>query len=157
MSVAQGIRGSLDEAMIENMVSTPVIRMLEQTLSFTEQRHGVLLENIANVSTPGYVQKDLSVAGFRAALRQAVEARRGSIQGTYEPQSTPDLAFECGGSRVRARASEAPMSVAFHDRGIRSMEYLMSEMGDNALAHNMTAQLLRGKYETISKAISMRV
>lgn len=143
--------------MIENLVSTPVIRMLEQTLSFTEQRHQVLLENIANVSTPGYVQKDLSVAGFQAALRQAVEARRGSIEGSYEPRSTAEVMFEGGGSRVRAHAAEAPMSVAFHDRGIRSMEYLMSEMGDNALAHNLTAQLLRGKYESISKAISMRV
>jgi flagellar basal-body rod protein FlgB len=131
--------------------------MLEQTLSFTEQRHNVLLENIANVSTPGYVQKDLSVAGFQATLRKAVEERRASPANCYEPGSTDEVTFEPGGSRLLTNPEEAPMSVAFHDRGIRSMEYLMSEMADNALAHNVTAQLLRGKYDSIAKAISMKV
>jgi flagellar basal-body rod protein FlgB len=143
--------------MIDALISSPSVRMLEQTLSFTEQRHNVLLENIANVSTPGYVQKDLSVGKFQQALRHAVEERRSSPVNVFEPQSTDEVCFEPGGSRVAARPEEAPMSVAFHDRGIRSMEYLMSEMADNALAHNVTAQLLRGKYDQIAKAISMKV
>jgi flagellar basal-body rod protein FlgB len=131
--------------------------MLEQALSFTEQRHNVLLENIANVSTPGYVQKDLSVAGFQQSLRQAVEAKRASANNSYEPASTQEITFERGGSRIAAHPEQAPNSVVFHDRGIRSMEYLMSELADNALAHNVTAQLLRGKYDSLQKAITMRV
>ena len=42
--------------MIDTFLADPTIRMLEQTMSFTEQRHNVLLEDIANASTPGFVQ-----------------------------------------------------------------------------------------------------
>ena len=142
--------------MIDSLVSSSTIRMLEQTLSFTEQRHNVLLENIANASTPGFVQRDLSVNEFQDSLRQAVLRHRESTNGDYRAESGPTITFY-GASRVAAQPVEAPNSVAFHDRGVRSMEYLMSQLADNALAHNMTAQLLKGKYETVSKAISMRV
>jgi len=30
-------------------------------------------------------------------------------------------------------------------------------MADNAVAHNMTAQLLKGRYDQLSRAISMKV
>lgn len=145
--------------MIESLISTPGIRMLEQTINFTEQRHNVLLDNIANASTPGFVQKDVSVQEFQKSLRAALVRKSASNNGAYSPASDPGgtVRFEPGGSRVMTQAVETPNSVAFHDRGVRSMEYLMSEMADNALAHNMAAQFLRGKYDSLTKAISMRV
>jgi flagellar basal-body rod protein FlgB len=145
--------------MIDSLISNPGIRMLEQTLSFTEQRHAVLLDDIANASTPGYVQKDLSVPEFQGALRAAIAGKQASNNGAYEPagEAGGTVAFEPGGSRVYTRAAAAPRGVAFHDGGVRQMEYLMSEIADNAMAHNMAAQFLKGKYDTIGKAISMRV
>src|SRR4051812_38885538 len=111
--------------MIDKLVSSPVIEMLEQTLSFTEQRHQVLVEDIANGSTPGFVQKDMSVAEFQGALRDAVQKQRSSTNDAYRPESDDTIDF-CGASRVAARPTEAPTGVAYHDRGVRSMEYLMS-------------------------------
>ena len=143
--------------MIDALLNTPSIRMLEQTVSFTEQRHEVLLADIANSSTPGYVQRDLSVAEFQGALRGAVNRRRESLNDVYEPASGETVTFQPGGSRVATQAMETPNSVAFHDRGVRSMEYLMSEMADNALAHNMAAQFLRSRYDGLQRAISMKV
>ena len=142
--------------MIDSLVSTPAIRMLEQTLSFTEQRHQVLSEDIANASTPGFVQRDLSVEEFQGSLREAVIRRRRSATDIYAPESGNTITF-AGDSNVDAQPAEYPNSVVFHDRGIRSMEYLMSEMADNAVAHNMTAQLLKGRYDQLSRAISMKV
>jgi len=130
--------------------------MLEQTLSFTEQRHNLLLDNIANVSTPGYVQKDVPVEAFQATLRQAVNDRRESLNDNYDAQSTNQITFDPGSSNLTIHPQETPNSVAFHDRGIRSAEFLMSQLADNALAHNMTAQLLRNRYDVISRAISMK-
>src|SRR6476660_7368622 len=120
--------------MIDSLLSSPTTRMLEQTLSFTEQRHNLLLDNIANVSTPGYVEKDVPVEAFQAQLRQAVDERRASLNDTYDPQSTNDVTFEPGGSRLAIHPQETPNSVAFHDRGIRRAEFLMSQLADNALA-----------------------
>ncbi len=142
--------------MIDALLSDPSVRMLEQTVSFTEQRHNALLEDIANASTPGYVQKDLSVQEFQKSLKRAVAQKRASLNGAFEPESSENVQFEAGGSGVTAKAVENPTSVAFHDRGVRSMEYLMSEMADNALAHNMAAQFLKSRYDLANRAISMK-
>ncbi len=143
--------------MIDALLNSPVIRMLEQTVDFTEQRHAVLLEDIANASTPGYVQRDLSVTEFQGALRKAVRQQQESLNDLYEPASDETVRFEPGGSRVATQPRETPVGTAFHDRGVRSMEYLMSEMADNALAHNMAAQFLKSRYDQLSRAISMKV
>jgi flagellar basal-body rod protein FlgB len=143
--------------MIDKLLTDSTIRMLEQTMSFTEQRHNVLVADIANADVPGYVQRDLPVAQFQQALQEAVRRERLSLNDSYEPQSQGDVGFESGGSRVFAQPVEMPNSVPFHDRGVRSMEYLMSQMADNALAHNMAAQFLRNRYDQLARAISMKV
>ncbi len=143
--------------MIDSMLSSPTIRMLEQTLSFTEQRHGVLVSDIVNLDTPGFVQKDLSVDEFQQALRGAIRRANEGGDADYAPQSGETVGFETGTSRVYAHPVEQANSVAFHDRGVRSAEYLMSELADNALAHNMAAQFLKNRYDQLSRAISMKV
>jgi flagellar basal-body rod protein FlgB len=143
--------------MITSVLSDPTVRMLEQTMSFTEQRHQVLAEDIANADTPGFVQRDLSVTEFQKSLSEAVKRNRESLNNAFEPQSGDIVAFEPGGSRVRALAQEKPVGVPFHDRGVRSMEYLMSEMADNALAHNIAAQFLKSRYDGLARAISMKI
>ena len=142
--------------MIAGVLSDPTIRMLEQTVDFTEQRHQVLLEDIANVSTPGYVQQDMPVGKFQTALQDAIGRERQSLNNAYEPESDEDLSFEPGGSEVDATPTEQPQAVAFHDRGIRSMEYLMGQMADNAMSHNMAAQLLKTRYDWLNRAIQMK-
>jgi len=142
--------------MVSAILSDPTIRMLEQTMDFTEQRHNVLLEDIANASTPGFVQRDLPVAQFQKSLRDAVKRQRESLNDLYEPQSDDTVGFEPGGSDVTTQAVETPNSVPFHDRGVRSMEYLMSQMADNAMAHNMAAQFLKNRYDMIARAITMK-
>ena len=142
--------------MIDSLLSSPTTRMLEQTMDFTEQRHMVLLEDIANASTPGYVQRDMSVQQFQKSLRDAVKKQRESLNEFFEPQSNDTVDFDEGGSTVTAKPMEMPNAVPFHDRGVRSMEYLMSQMADNALAHNMAAQFLKSRFDTLAKAISMK-
>jgi flagellar basal-body rod protein FlgB len=142
--------------MINSLLTNPTTAMLEQTVSFTEQRHNVLVADIANASTPGYVQKDLSVEHFQAALRKAISRTNASGNEAYRPESTDEVSFDEGGG-VEAQAMDVPTGVAFHDGGVRSMEYLMSQMADNALAHNMAAQFLKQRFDQVARAISMKV
>ena len=143
--------------MIDSLLSSPTIRMLEQTMSFTEQRHNVLLADIANSDVPGYVQRDLPVAQFQHALQDALRRERESLNDVYDPHSQDAVGFQPGGSAVTTEAVEMPNSVPFHDRGVRSMEYLMSQLADNAMAHNMAAQFLKNRYDQLARAISMKI
>jgi flagellar basal-body rod protein FlgB len=142
--------------MIDSLITNPTVKMLEQSLSFTEQRHDVILQNLANVSVPGYVQQDVSVAGFQAAMRDAVDRRRASYNDDFEPASNDDVAFSACGSRVAVMPHAASDAQPFHDRGVRSIESLMGDLADNAMAHNMAAQLLKSRYDWITKAINMK-
>ncbi len=143
--------------MIDKLVSSSTINLLERSLNFTEQRHDLILENIANASTPGYIQKDVSVRDFRQAMRQAVETRRAAFNGEFTPESTDTVEFSPSSSSVKIHPQPVVRNSAFHDGGIRSMEDLMSQLADNATSHNTLAQLLKNKYDSLQKAITMKV
>ena len=142
--------------MIQSLLSDPTVQLLEQSLNFTEQRHQVILQNIANVSTPGYMQQDVSVAGFEQALRDAVDRQRASYNGDYAPESNDDVQFVPGSTQVQVKPHATQDAMAFHDRGVRSIESLMGDLADNAIAHNTIAGLLKTRYAWISNAISMK-
>lgn len=140
--------------MIERLLNTKAITRLERVVSFTEGRHGLILENIANASTPGYVQKDVSPREFQALLARA-EARKAGDPPVALEGST--VALSATSTQVALRPKAVRSSQAFYDRGVRSMEDLMAQLADNAQAHNMAAQMLKGKYDGLAKAISMKV
>lgn len=141
--------------MLENLFSSPTIGALERTLNFTEQRHRLILENLANVSTPGYVQQDVSVAEFQKSLADALDKTRQGFNVPLQPDDTTTIGFD--GTSVSLKPVAAANAQPFHDRGARSMEELMGQLADNAEAHNMAASFLKNKYDGLQRAISMKV
>ena len=142
--------------MIDALLSSPATRMLEQAVDFTEQRHDVIAANIANASTPGYVQQDVSVTDFQQALQDAMDQEQQSFNGESQAESNEGVTFYPGSSSVTVKPRPTKTAMAFHDRGVRSMESLMGDLADNALAHNTLTQLLKSRYDWVTKAISMR-
>ena len=112
---------------------------LERLLRFTEARQNVLTEDVVNVSTPGYKQKDLSVARFQRLLQARLA------------DGTDDLS-----DPVDAAVTHPEMGILSHDGNNRSMEQLMSEGAKNALMHNTVVELLRRQYQTLNEALTER-
>jgi len=142
--------------MIDRLTTSNTIQLLERVVNFTEQRHELILENVANVSTPGYVQKDVNPRDFQQALADAATKRRQTFNGRIDPASTDTVEFVSDSSTLRLKPQPVT-TTAFHDGGVRSMEQLMTNLADNAQAHNLAATMLRSRYDGISKAISMKV
>jgi flagellar basal-body rod protein FlgB len=115
--------------------------VLEQMLRFTEAREGLIAGNIANVSTPGYRQQDLSVDKFQEALRDRLKQQQAAGPGAVEFDD------------ISADAEEPSKGIMFHDGNNRSMEQLMTENAKNALMHNLVVELLRKQYATMSMAL----
>ena len=115
---------------IEKLLNSGNAPLLEQMVRFSDARHRLLLENIANVDTPGYRQKDLSVERFQRMLVERVENRK------RDP-----------GRRVRFDDIENEVmnpeaGILFHDQNNRSMEELSSDLAKNALMHNVAIELI---------------
>lgn len=125
-----------------NQDSQPV---LEQMLQFTAARHKVLAENIANIDTPNYRQKDLSVERFQQVMRDRLDKRQSAPVGS--------VTFD----DVNGELTNPNDGILFHDGNNRSAEQLMSEFAKNALMHNMAVEMLRKQYSMMEMALKERV
>lgn len=130
---------------IERLMNQGNAPLLEQMVKFSQARHRLLAENIVNISTPRYRQKDLSLERFQHLLRERVVQRNGAPVGSVR---FDDLSAE----------TEYPRrNILFHDQNNRSVEQLMSDQAQNALMHNLMTELLRKQFESVQNALKERV
>jgi flagellar basal-body rod protein FlgB len=130
---------------IERLINQGNAPLAEQVLKFTAARHKLLQENVANVSTPNYRNKDLDVAGFQSALRDRVAARREGPPGATSFRDIGGEAFDPNGGFL------------FHDRNNRSMEQLTVDGMKNALMHNLAVELLKKQFGSLESALRERL
>src|SRR4051812_5738785 len=110
---------------IDRLLNEGNAPLLEQVVKFAAQRHKLIAENVVNMNTPGYRQKDLSLKKFQKMLSSRLDRQETAGPGTV---SFDDITNEI----------ENPRSgILFHDGNNRSMEQLMSDQAKNALMHNM--------------------
>jgi flagellar basal-body rod protein FlgB len=125
---------------MNNIMSGVGTGPLDQVIQFTEARHKVLANNIANIDTPTYKMRDLQLAKFQQDLAQAIEARS---TGKMTSQGLPGPV-------------DFQQYVLFHDQNNRSVEKQMTSLTENAILHNTTVELLRSRYLLLEKAISLK-
>jgi flagellar basal-body rod protein FlgB len=130
---------------IERLLSQGNQPVIEASVRFAAARHRLLAENIANVDTPNYLQRDLDVEKFQSMLQDRVERRRETRD--------PSVRFDNIGTEEESEAS----GVLFHDGNNRSMEQLISDSAKNALFHNMMLELLRKQFSSIEMALKERI
>ena len=130
---------------IERLINQGNAPLLERVLHFSAARQRLIGENIVNASTPGYVQKDLSVEKFQELLRDRIDSRQTSTPGT--------IGFE----DVKTEIENPRRGILFHDGNNRTMEHLMTDLSKNALMHNMVVEMLRRQYAAMETALKERV
>jgi flagellar basal-body rod protein FlgB len=130
------------------------MKALESTWSFTHARHRVIADNIANLGTPGFKSKDLDYDGFQQALGSAL-AHRESGTDAVEFRGGGQVRTEKGQLSFKPTTRE-PDNVLFHDGTNASLEQEMSDLAQNAMIHELTTNLLGGRFESLRKAIRGR-
>lgn len=144
--------------MISRMFDSGAMPALERLVQFTGQRHKVLTNNIANLSTPYFKPRDLDPDKFRAELRRAIDDRRGGRQplsGELEMRDTDELRFREGG--IDVRPSQSNENILFHDQNNRSLERIMQDLAENTLTHNTGIDLLKNEFDMLRMAIRERI
>ena len=142
---------------LDRVLSSPTTHALELTAQFAEQRHRVLVENIANLDTPGYRSRRLDERRFQRVLGEALQRAHESgdralvLRGDAQFATTPD------GRLTTRPTAEGPDRVLFHDGTDARLEELMSDLDDNALLHSLSLRLLRGRFNSLMTAIRGRL
>jgi flagellar basal-body rod protein FlgB len=137
--------------MYEGLFQSSTIPILEQVVNFSQARHTVLAGNIANMDTPGYRARDLSVEDFQSRLRKAVETRHkptGSMSiGNRTDERVPDM----------AKVAEDVKTILYHDDSNVGVEYQVTEMVKNQMQHNLALTIMSNQMNLLETAISERV
>jgi len=144
--------------MIDGLLDSGSMPTLERVVQFTGQRHGRLVADIANLSTPYFKPTDLDVDAFQAALGEAVDKRRRSAnptRGKLDLHDTSQLEFKANRTVVR----DEPMNenILFHDRNNRDVERIMQRLAENTMTHNVAVDLLKNQFDMLKLAIRERL
>ncbi|MCA9018124.1 MAG: hypothetical protein KDA77_22570, partial [Planctomycetaceae bacterium] len=139
--------------MLEQMLNSKSLPLLEKMAAFTERRQDVLAGNIANIDTPTYKMRDLPVDSFQKALREAVElkeklaepaARRSlAMPVTLGDQQPVETQLEKLFPRSLFQAQEAdPQNLTFQDENNRSIEFQVQQMTKNSIMQQFAVEVM---------------
>jgi flagellar basal-body rod protein FlgB len=146
-------------AVIQGLFNNGALPVLERMAQFTQARHQVIVNNIANLSTPNYRPQDLDTDAFRAVLADAIDRRRAAHadapRGDLRLDDTDQVDFRRDG--IAVRAADLNENILFHDRNNRSLERTMQDLAENTMAFTHTMEMLRNQFTMLETAISERV
>jgi len=148
--------------MVPSLLQPGVTRALEETVAFSERRHAVLAGNLANMDTPGYQVRDLSVDDFQTSLKSMLAAQRAPARTASPGDSEPRLAgLGASGHLAQEQAvqevRDASTQIVYHDGSNDNLETQITEIAKNQTQHATAIALLKSQYRALQTAISGNV
>jgi len=140
---------------LDRVLASPTRNAIELAAKFAEQRHLVLVENVANIDTPDYQSRRLDAQRFQSALREALDQSRRSGQSELAIADRQVRVDREGRLRVKPEVEPAE-NLLFHDGTNARLESLMTDVQDNAMTYDLTTSLLKSRFESLLVAIRGR-
>ncbi|MEQ9616925.1 MAG: hypothetical protein RLN60_02700 [Phycisphaerales bacterium] len=143
---------------IDQLTNADALPTLGAMAQFSARRQAVLQHNIANISTPNFQPKTVSVDDFRVSLRDAVTSRRkqfGGHRGDLSIRDTREAAWTSSkaGERLVLNPTTPSNNILFHDRNNRDLERMMQDLAENVAAFRVATELMKSNMETLGIAI----
>lgn len=138
---------------ITNGGATPA---LVATMAYTQMRHGVIAENVANWGNPNYKTKRLDPGRFQKSLADALK-RHQNRKDPFELPATDQFHQDEHGLLKVTPTTTPVENLLFHDGTNMSMERQMADLAENAMMHEMASTVLRGYFDGARKAIRGRL
>lgn len=139
-----------------NMFSSSALPALEQSAVFAQRRHEVLAGNLANLDTPNYRSRDLSVEAFQDALSDSIQRAQSPSpsQQAFATTSPGHL------GSVEPQFADGPRAamdqIVFHDGSDVGMESQVTQIAKNQHLHNLAIALMRNQFGVLRAAITER-
>jgi flagellar basal-body rod protein FlgB len=150
------------QRMLPGLFQSTTIPALDQLAQFTHARHAVLAGNVANIDTPGYRSRDLSVDEFQSKLRDLLVSSResGSGESSELDGLTAHVTKLAGGGDqgdALSKVRDSMHQILYHDDSDKNMEHQVAEINKNQMMHNLAVTLMSSQFRLLQMAISERV
>lgn len=134
--------------MINNLIGSPAMGVLEKALDGTSLRNSVISDNLANVDTPGFKRSDVY---FEDELKKALNNE--GIQGTrtdarHIPIGTKSL------SEVTPQVVQDKNTSGRVDGNNVDIDNEMSKLAKNTIMYNALVQGINSEFNKLSYAIT---
>ncbi len=140
--------------MLPGLLASTNIPVLQQVLNFAQARHGVLAGNIANINTPGYRTRDLSVDVFEKRLKEAIA--QSKQVGTNALPISAGMVTTDPQDPLR-KVSESMTNLLYHDDTNIDLEQQVTEINKNQYLHGLALAVMTNQLQLLQTAISERV
>ncbi len=131
------------------MLNNSTLSALEQTVLFSHQRHQLLAGNLANIDTPDYKTRDLSVTEFHTQLKAAIESSPGDRAHYVPGRGMEPISKQQALEQVR----DVSKQILYHDGSDVSLEQQVTQIAKNQNMHNTAIALMRSQFQTLQVAI----
>ena len=138
---------------VDRILGSPTRRALELTAAYTEARHNVLAQNLANVDTPDYHAQRLDPQTFQQTLQTALDQTQDNPAQALELRGDAQVSTDTQGRLVTKPATEPAANVLFHDGTNARLETLTTDVARNNLSHQLALNLLKTSYDRLVLAI----
>lgn len=139
--------------MLSALFDNTTIPILQEVTSFAQARHQVLAGNIANIDTPGYRVRDLSLETFQQRLKKLIESEGYERHDVVSPGNPRGI--EPGDEMREVR--ESLKSIQFLDGSDVGIEQQVTEVAKNQFLHNLSVAIMGSQFRLLQTAISERV
>ena len=153
--------------MLDQVLNSKALPLLEKMAAFSERRQQVLAGNIANIDTPSYKMRDLPVQEFQQALRDAVQLQENlsdpvsrqslAMPVTLQEAKSVDAQLQELFPRSLFQAREAtPQNLTFQDANNRSVESQMMQMTKNSMMQQFAIEVMMAQLNQLLTVVSER-
>ena len=145
--------------MIQDLLNSTAVPLLEQVVRFSERRQRLLAGNITNIDTPNYKTRDLPVEQFRQALMDAVAAQQndphvgGSLSWSASVEKSIEQFFP---EELFQPVLAPPQNITFQDGNNRNVETAMMDMRKNAAMQRFAIEVITAQLNMLQTVISER-
>lgn len=126
-------------------------------MGFAHQKQLTIMNNLANVDTPGYKRQGVPEEQFVKQLEVAIEERRQKHPGEFSIKNSFDIVYEGGIYPVPRVKPAADWGPERHDENSVTPEKEMVELSKNTLLLESMQKVYKKKYDMLRQSLRDRV
>ena len=125
------------------LITDNITELLVKIIEFTQRRQKILIQNINNIRSPGFVPKDLAVDEFSSLLNNAISEHTRSRRLVL--CDTENIKFGTAGSFEVKPAVDRYAKELLEENEDEFLELQINKLLENSLNQRIAAELLKQK------------
>jgi len=134
---------------LTSLATDNITEMLTTIVKFTRTREKILIKNIINVHSPGFVPQELEVDEFSILLNSAIEEHVRNRRLVL--CDTENIKFGTGGSLELKPIVDVQGEKLLSENQDEYIEWQIDKLWENLLSQKVAAELLRQKEDEFAQ------